>query len=130
MLNQVTKAIDQHLKPIAYFGYILGSIGTPRFHSKSDIDIAVFFKSDIDEKSRFDLMNKLESELHRDVQIVPLNSIDPIFARQVMETGRLVFNNNAEILLKWQSKQMSIYPDFKRSREIIEKSLMNRKKYG
>lgn len=130
MYQLVLDAINNNIKPLARFAYIMGSVGTSRFHSKSDIDIAVYFNPPLDTRSHLDLGYQLEDILHREVQIVPLNDIDPIFARQVLETGRLAFCQDPGLLLDWKAQHMSKYLDFKRSREVIEKSLMNRKKYG
>jgi len=58
-----------------------------------------------------------------------LNTIDIIYGIQVVDTGRLLLNKNPGLLLDWKAKQLSRYPDFKASRAIIEKNILNRKKY-
>lgn len=129
MSDPIIEKIIQKLSPIAEFIYLLGSYGTPRFHQESDIDIAFYPKSPSELLPLFQLKMDLESELNRDIDLVSLHEIDPIFARQVLETGRILWTKDPELYLAWKVKQLSLYPDFKRSREIIEKNLLRRRKY-
>jgi predicted nucleotidyltransferase len=129
MLEPTVEILNRVLEPHCRFAYLLGSVGTPRFTPASDIDVAAFFNSPPTLTELAGWISELENELHRDVDLVALNDIDSIFARQVMETGRILFCLDAGELLNWKAKQLSFYADFKKSREIIEKSLLNRKKY-
>ena len=130
MTESIEKAVEQLLAPKCEFVFLLGSYGTERFNDKSDIDIAAYFSNKIEFSELQNLRSQLESQFNRDVDLVALNDIDPIFARQVIESGRLVYcKKSGDQLTKWKVHQNSIYPDFKKSREGIEKSLLNRKKY-
>lgn len=114
----------------AEFCFLLGSAATPRFRQDSDIDIAVFWENgEIDFNLRLKVMNELEEKLGYDIDLISLNNIDVIYVIQVIDTGRILINNNPELLLDWKAKQLSRYPDFKMSRLIIEKNILNRKKY-
>lgn len=126
-IQTITKVLEKHCD----FIYLLGSLGTSRFSAHSDIDLAVFWKNDLDSERVVDLIGQLEDSFGRDVDLVSLNRIDPIFARQVLATGRLIYVDRkaAGILLKWKMEKMSEYPDFKRTRKIIEDHLLKRKKY-
>jgi len=129
MMEQVRLATTKHLQAQCHFAYLLGSAGTKRFTDTSDVDLAAFFKNvpSISESHR--ITEDLQEALKRDVDLVVLNTIDPIFARQVLETGRLLFADQTGYHLQWKAHQLSLYPDFKTSREVIEKSLLNRKKH-
>ncbi len=123
--------ILKELKNFSLFIYLMGSVGTERFTEKSDIDIAVYWiqKPDLDQIMKF--QSNLENETGRDVQLIGLNEIDTIYARQVIETGRLLFldeNQKGQHLL-WRAQKFSEYPDFKYSRKIIEDQILKRKKY-
>ncbi len=112
------------------FCFLLGSAGTPRFRQDSDIDIAVFWKNgEVDFNTKLDVMNALEENLGHDIDLISLNEIDVIYGIQVVDTGRMLINNNPGLMLDWKARQLSRYPDFKASREIIEKNILNRKKY-
>ncbi len=128
------KDIETKIRPILEnkieFCYLLGSAATPRFNETSDIDLAVFWNSlEIDYNFKLNILNELEDLFKRNIDLVSLNDIDVIFAIQVLDTGKLLINNNPEALLKWQTGALSQYPDFKMSRQIIEKNILNRKKY-
>ncbi len=114
----------------ATFCLLLGSAATPRFTSDSDIDLAVFWEKDFNSTEvSMKIKQDLEHRLSREVDLIGLNDIDVIFGIQVLETGRPLFINDDGIFLKWKSEQLSRYPDFKASRAIIEKNILNRKKY-
>jgi predicted nucleotidyltransferase len=113
----------------ANFVYLLGSAGTDRFHAESDIDLAVHFIAPVDSHQLQEFRKPFEDAFECAVELVSLNQIDPIFARQVLETGRLMLCNSPGLLLNWKVKQLSAYPDFKFTRQVIEKNILNRKRY-
>jgi predicted nucleotidyltransferase len=125
------------LEKYVEFCFLLGSAATLRFHKESDVDLAVFWNSsvlnstskDVDFDFKLKILNELEEAFHRDIDLVSLNNIDVIYAIQVIETGKILINNNPGTLLEWKAIQLSKYPDFKRSRSIIEKNILKRKKY-
>lgn len=127
--NSITNALTALLTQDAEFAFLMGSAGTERFQASSDIDVAVFWKSTCAEERRNHHLRSLEEKLSRDFDLVSLNNIDEIFARQVLETGRLLFCNSNAILLNWKMEKMSKYPDFKTSRKIIEDQILKRKRY-
>jgi predicted nucleotidyltransferase len=121
--------INQVFSLNANFAYLLGSAGTERFHSESDIDIAVHFKKIPSFQEISSLTEPFQLAYSVPVQLIVLNHIDLIFGRQVLETGRLMLCVSPGELLKWKGEQLSAYPDFKFSRQVIEKNILNRKKY-
>ena len=114
----------------ALFCLLVGTAATPRFTSDSDIDIAVFWDKSFNYlEDSASIKQDLESRFNREVDLIRLNDIDVIFGIQAVETGRPLFINDDGNFLKWKSEQLSRYPDFKASRAIIEKNILNRKKY-
>lgn len=87
-IEEIKEAIQKILKTKYKFALLLGSAATERFNKGSDIDIAIFFDQEeqIKDLSKFNL--KLADHFDREVDLIQLNKIDPIFARQVLETGR------------------------------------------
>lgn len=120
--------IIQLLHPFSNFAFLLGSYGTERFNPTSDIDIAVYFADSVDPKKIYELAVKIEEITGRDVDLVDIREIDPIFARQIIETGRLLIDNKHEKLVNWKYLQLSKYIDFKMDRAEIEKKLLVRKR--
>ncbi|MGZ3775387.1 MAG: type VII toxin-antitoxin system MntA family adenylyltransferase antitoxin [Pseudobdellovibrionaceae bacterium] len=120
--------ITEILSPYAEFVFLVGSYDTPRFNNESDVDLAVYFIESVDYQLKINLILKLEDLTGRDVELIDLRNIDPIFARQVIETGRLLVDNNHKKLVNWQITQLSKYLDFKMDRAVIEKNLLVRKR--
>lgn len=132
--ESIQEAVKREFLESCSFAYLLGSAATERFTKDSDIDIAIYITdwSAIKKSSstfRLDRSSNLEKVLGFSVDLIILNSTDPIFARQVIANGRQLFvNKQSDDFLIWKSRQLSIYPDFKTSREIIEKNLLAKKK--
>lgn len=103
--------------------------GTERFTENSDVDIAIYWEKEPSLNDLLGLQSHLEETLHREIDLINLNHVDYIFSRQVLETGRLIMNRAPGDFLRWQIKILSIYPDFKFSRRVIEKNILKRKKY-
>ncbi len=125
----VKNAIEVALKGKYHFALLLGSVGTDRFHNESDVDIAVYFKKEFshEELSKFSV--QLEEQFDRDCDLIQLNKVDPIYARQALTTGRELSVIDRSFFNLWKAEQLSKYPDFKKSRKIIEENLLKRKKY-
>lgn len=128
-VENVKSIICDTLSDAGEFVYLMGSAGTDRFHDESDIDIAVYWKPNTTEEEKASIRNNLMAIFDREIDLVALNRIDIIFARKVLETGRLLFNKSPGLHLLWCSEKLSEYPDFKKSRKIIEDNLLQRKKY-
>lgn len=124
--EELIKLIEPHAK----FAFLMGSYGTDRFNDQSDIDIAVYFNGETSGPALTKLLSELMDHFERDVDLVDLRTIDPIYARQVLETGRLLFSKDPGLLVSWQSTQMSKYIDLKQGRAEIEKNLLKRKKFN
>lgn len=127
--TEIKNVLEKKLGKLVQFAYLLGSAGTPRFHAESDIDLAVFWKRVPPYEKLSKIRSDLNDSLNTEIDLVSLNAIDPIFGRQVLETGRLLIEKSPGIHLKWKSDQLSRYPDFKFSRKVIEDGILNRKKY-
>jgi len=128
--EKIQSVVDHTIGNHSDFCILLGSAATPRFRPGSDIDIAVHWKNgEINFDLKLKIVNELEDKLGHDIDLISLNNIDVIYGIQVVDTGRLLVNNNPGLLLDWKAKQLSRYPDFKASRAIIEKNILNRKKY-
>ncbi|HXH76471.1 MAG TPA: nucleotidyltransferase domain-containing protein [Bacteriovoracaceae bacterium] len=129
-LEKLKSTATNTIGKLSEFCFLLGSAATLRFRQDSDIDIAVFWKDgEIDFNLKLKIMNELEDKLEHNIDLISLNNIDVIYGIQVVDTGRLLINNNSGLLLDWKAKQLSRYPDFKSSRAIIEKNILKRKKY-
>ena len=114
------------------FAVLMGSADTSRFHEESDIDIALFFKPEYFKliQSNFNELIEKKEQLsaiyNREIDLILLNKIDPIFAFQVISTGRLIYAKDLMQFYTWKAHQMSVYPDFKMTRKVIENNLLKK----
>ena len=127
--EEIKTSFETLLQGQYLFAVLLGSAATPRFYHESDIDLAVYFKKTLSFEELSQFTSKLSDKFELNCDLINLNKIDPIFARQVIETGRELSIIDPSFFNIWKAEQMSRYPDFKRSRKIIEDNLLNRKKY-
>lgn len=130
IMEQIRLSVERHLTAKARFVYLLGSAGSARFTAESDIDLAASFIKPAAFEEMAELRAAIESDLGKDADLTDLNAADPIYGRQVLETGRLIVNNDPEERLKWEVRQLGFYPDLKFSRKGIEAALLTRKKYA
>lgn len=76
--------------------YVFGSILTPRFNDRSDVDLLVDFNSEINHDNYadnfFDLYHALKSLFGRDVDLVDESSVrNPFFKEELEETKYLIY---------------------------------------
>ena len=76
--------------------YVFGSILTPRFNDRSDVDLLVDFNSEINHDNYadnfFDLYHALKSLFGRDVDFVDESSVrNPFFKEELEETKYLIY---------------------------------------
>ena len=76
--------------------YVFGSILTPRFNDRSDVDLLVDFNSEINHDNYadnfFDLYHALKSLFERDVDLVDESSVrNPFFKEELEETKYLIY---------------------------------------
>ncbi|EDS76527.1 putative nucleotidyltransferase domain [Clostridium botulinum C str. Eklund] len=69
--------------------FIFGSYGTSKFTGDSDIDIAIL--GDIDFLDTLPLIEKLESELNREVDLVKADEVYPIIKLAIAHRCEVVF---------------------------------------
>ena len=107
-MNLITQNIEQVLALCKKYKvksmYVFGSILTPRFNDKSDVDLLVNFSSDIDYLSYadniLDLYSELKTLLGRNIDLVDESAIkNPYFKKEVERTKQLIYG--------WKHKERS-----------------------
>lgn len=94
ILQKLATALES--EPDIAFAYLFGSVAKGRSGSLSDIDVAVYFHSVGDARSRFtrrlELMSKLSRALRRDdVDVVSLQDAPLDLAFEILAHGKLIF---------------------------------------
>lgn len=121
-MQEIISQLQKFLKGKTKFALIYGSILTRYFTEKSDIDLAVYLGKPAGIKAKFKWEEKLEKQFDYKYKfdLVILDSADPIIAMQVLANGRLIVDDDFEAFIKYKSRMISQYLDFKMDRKIIE----------
>ncbi len=105
--------------------YLFGSQHTGRTHPESDVDIAIILTGRplSNPTRRLTLLQQLEETLHKPVDLVLMNFVDPILRHQIFSTGTLVELRNEADMQRCFVQTINEYDDVKRMRAPIEARL-------
>jgi len=111
--------------------YVFGSYPKERKTKESDIDIAVLIDESKLKKKDFELLKKKyyaasPSFSMRPVDIVILNTAPPFLKYQVLKTGRVLFDRNRKVRVRFTEKAITEYLDFKYIEDIFLKAIANK----
>lgn len=92
LINEAIEVIKEHewfwkIEKIILFG----SLVEKRFHLFSDIDIAVKFKKDINEKDAFEFRKKIISLVSEKIDIQVYNTLPDKIKKEIDKNGRIIF---------------------------------------
>lgn len=108
----------------ADFAILFGSAVSNRLTEDSDLDIAVAFSSRLSWQDRDELRAQLEEVVHRPVDLVDLNSADPVLKMQVVRHGRPLVVNNSSAYHAFQMYTIAQYLDLKNLRRPVEEAMI------
>lgn len=120
-------AIKPHIKTLAEkYGLSLvllfGSQATGVLHPKSDVDIAVLSKNQIDMLSLtmdfYDLFNR------EDVEVVNLGTASPTSMYVVVRDGKLLYENEVGAFLKWKLYGIWVWLDTAWLRRLRDQKML------
>ena len=132
--------VDGDIKRIInYFGnrdevsalFVFGSFAKEKLTEESDIDIAVLIDQTKLEKKNH---NRLEKEYYdasptfslRPIDIVILNTAPPFLKHQILRTGRVLFDRNRRLRVRFTARAIMEYLDFKPLQDIMLKGVADR----
>ena len=124
-MSDIIKTITSILRDKVEFALLFGSFITDNYNSKSDIDIAAFFRQfNTDMNTIIDLNAQIMSAVGRETDLICLNTSDIIITMQVLARGRLIFALDDALFYQFKARKISEYLDFKMDRKIIEDRLL------
>lgn len=123
--DEIVRLIQETLGPKVKFALLFGSVLKPSFRDESDVDIAAYFKEDVDPSDRLDLQAQIESKIHREIDLIVLNDADIVITMQVLANGECILCEDSTQLARFKALKISEYIDFKRSRKVVEDHLMS-----
>jgi predicted nucleotidyltransferase len=106
--------------------WLFGSEAQGTARPDSDVDLAALFKGNPTPVEVFEAQGELAAILGRDVDLVNLDRVSPILARQVLRNGQLMIDRNPKRRYAFFSRTISMYEDMKIQRREVERKLLER----
>ena len=98
------------------FAYIFGSAVSGNTRKGSDIDVAVYLLPERREQFfdiRLELIEQLTRSLHREVDVIILNTAPPFLAYVVLKEGRRCFERDRGARIDFELNALNAYFDYK-----------------
>lgn len=111
--------------------YLFGSLAEGRVTAESDIDIAVLVDEKKMKKADYGLLRGeyYRASPHfslRSVDIVLLNAAPPYLKHRILKTGRILFDRNRKLRVKFTTDAIIEYLDFKPLEDIFNRAVAGR----
>lgn len=99
----------EHDKIIAI--YVFGSVATDKNRAKSDIDLAIMIRGEMDGFERIDLETELSNLLGRDVDLVVFGQATPLLQHQILKYGFLIYEKDSKERVRQEIRSRYAYLD-------------------
>jgi predicted nucleotidyltransferase len=101
--------------------YVYGSFARDEDWPDSDLDIAVLLPPEQRVPDLLQLMGDISKRIHRDVDVVDLRRVGDVLRRDVLESGRILFESDPEKVLVWEASAMTRYAHYRDEvRDILD----------
>lgn len=105
--------------------YLFGSFAKGEGRQDSDIDLAIYSTSNIDEYELFILAGNLSFKVKRDVQIINIKNASTVFAAQIVGLGEVLYCDDEEFRANYEIRIFKDYAKLNEERaailEVIER---------
>jgi uncharacterized protein len=99
--------------PEAWAVYVYGSFARGEDWPDSDLDIAVLLPPGQRIPDLLKLIGDISKHIHRDADVVDLRRVGDVLRREVLESGRTLFESDPEKVLAWEASAMSQYAHYR-----------------
>ena len=111
--------------------YVFGSAASGRQTQESDIDIAVLIDESKSKKRDYAVLrNKYYADSPyfslRPLDIVVLNTASPYLKHRIIKTGKVIFDRNRKLRVRFTTNAIIEYLDYKPIEDIFTKAVANR----
>jgi predicted nucleotidyltransferase len=107
--------------PDVWAVYVFGSFARGEEWPESDVDIAVLLPPTRRIPDVLQLMGSLSESIDRDVDVVDLRRVGDVLRREVLESGRTLFESDPVKVLAWEASAMSRYAHYREEvRDILD----------
>ncbi|MBI3754026.1 MAG: nucleotidyltransferase domain-containing protein [Deltaproteobacteria bacterium] len=114
ILNKIVKYLS-HEKPVTA-ACLFGSTAKGKSTGESDIDLGLLLKADFDLVANFDyklrLMGELKDITGKAVDVVFINTADPILQYEIRKHGKLIFERDKQKRIAYEILARKRYFDF------------------
>lgn len=114
--------------------YLFGSFAADRATARSDVDVAVLLRDDLEPpgfiERRLELARRLERFAEGPVDVLVLNDAPPVLRHQVLRTGRLLYEGDREARVDFEVRTGKIYADLRPMREFFHRALFQEIREG
>lgn len=109
--------------------FLFGSIVNGIFHEESDIDLGIYYKHIPNTTQYLEMKENYSEKLKREVDIVVLNTADPIIRMQALKNG-LVVKKDSHTYNDFFVRTLNEYDDLKYYRQEVEKNILKGRIYA
>ena len=111
--------------------YIFGSASNNKETSESDIDIAVLINDRKKGRKTYESLKKTYSSVSpgfslRPIDIVVLNTAPPFLKHRIIKTGKVLFDRNRRLRVRFAANAIIEYFDYKPIEDICLKAVAGR----
>jgi uncharacterized protein len=112
MFNVAREAVLARL-PDAWAIYVYGSFARGEDWPSSDLDIAVLLPPASHIVDPLQLVSEVSQLVHREVDLIDLRQAGDVLRREVLESGRTLFESDPEKVLAWEASALTRYGHYR-----------------
>jgi uncharacterized protein len=107
--------------PDAWAVYAYGSFARGEEWPESDLDIAVLLPPSGRIPDLLELVGAISERVRRNVDVVDLRRVGDVLRREVLDSGRILFESDPENVLAWEASAMSRYGHYREEvRDLLD----------
>lgn len=129
MLRKSVKILKESISNL-HLLYLFGSHASGDSTDQSDLDLAFLSDHPLDSLERFNLQEKLASELGMDVDLVDLKQADTVFKTEIISKGRIIYQSakakKGQIPERFEMEVLSSYARLNEERAGILQDIAER----
>jgi predicted nucleotidyltransferase len=103
--------------------YLFGSHAAGHPRSKSDIDLGILFKNDVDGFTRIHMETEISNLLKKDVDLVDMRKSSPFLRHQIYRYGQIIYHDGSDFPFQFRADSIRDYLDTDYLRRISRENL-------
>lgn len=123
-LDPVVQLLDARIEPYAV--YLFGSAVRDTFRKDSDVDLAFLSDRTLTSYEQYLVSQEAADLLHREVDLVNLQTVETLFCAQIIAHGKLLVNKDKARVANFQIRTLKEYALLNEERAVILKGIQDR----